>query len=108
MKRINIGRSSSIRISRFDTPRSKQVYFTSQRKLLELKRSLSEQSQDREQTTKQSRFKMKKMLMFALIMACLVPLALGGCSSTQNTDSSTYGKSKSGNERSSGGSSGGY
>ncbi len=75
---------------------------------MELKQNLSEESQDRDKTIKQSRLKMKKLMMFSLITAFLTPLVLGGCSSTQKGDSSSYEKSKSRSERSSGGSSGGY
>lgn len=35
---------------------------------------------------------MKKLIIITMIMAFLAPLALGGCSSTQNTDSSSYEK----------------
>ncbi len=51
---------------------------------------------------------MKKLMMFAILMAFLAPLVLGGCSSTQNADLSSYEKSKSGYDKKSGGSSGGY
>jgi len=51
---------------------------------------------------------MKKLMMFAMMMAFLAPLALGGCASTQHTDSSSHEKSKSGYEKKSGGSSDGY
>lgn len=37
-------------------------------------------------------------MIFAMMMAFLAPLALGGCSTTQNTDSSSYEKRKSGYE----------
>jgi len=51
---------------------------------------------------------MKKLMIFALMMAFLAPLALGGCSNTPNTDSPSYGKSKSGYENSRREGSGGY
>jgi hypothetical protein len=108
MKSINIRTRSQKRISKFGIHRSKQIYFTSQRKLLEMERDLREKSQDRKQATKQSGFNMKKMMIFGMIMTFLALLALGGCSSTQNADSSSYGKSKSGYEKGRSGSSGGY
>jgi hypothetical protein len=42
---------------------------------------------------------MKKLVILAMIMAFLTPLALGGCSSTQNSDSSSYEKTKSDYEK---------
>ncbi len=38
-------------------------------------------------------------MIIAMIAAFLTPLALGGCSSTQNSDSSSYEKSKSDYEK---------
>ncbi len=51
---------------------------------------------------------MKNLLIIAMITAFLAPLALGGCTTTQNTGSSSYEKKKSGyeNKRYEGG--GGY
>ena len=51
---------------------------------------------------------MKKLMIFAMMMAFLAPLALGGCSTTQNTDSSSYEKKKSGYESKRREGSGGY
>ena len=51
---------------------------------------------------------MKKLIIIAMITAFLASLALGGCSSTQNTDSSSYEKTKSGYEKSRREGSGGY
>ena len=51
---------------------------------------------------------MKKLMIFAMMMAFLAPLALGGCASTQNTDSSSYEKKKSGYESKRHEGSGGY
>ena len=51
---------------------------------------------------------MKKLMIIAMIAAFLAPLGLGGCSSTQNTDSSSYEKRKSGYENSRREGSGGY
>ena len=51
---------------------------------------------------------MKKLMVFAMLMVFLVSLALGGCSNTPNTGSSSYEKSKSGSNKPAGGSSGGY
>ena len=48
---------------------------------------------------------MKKLMIFAMMMAFLASLVLGGCSSTQYSDSS-YEKSKSDKEKRSEGSDG--
>jgi hypothetical protein len=94
MKNINIRRRSHKGINRFNTQRPKRNYFISQTKLLELER-------EREP-------KIKKLMIFTIIMAFLAPSVLGGCSSIQNTDSTSSGKSKSGYEKRSGGYSSGY
>jgi len=51
---------------------------------------------------------MKKLMIIALLTAFLAPLALGGCSSTPNSDSSSYEKSRSGYETNRREGSGGY
>jgi hypothetical protein len=52
---------------------------------------------------------MKKLMIIAMLTAFLAPLVLGGCTSTQNTGSSSYEKSKSGYEsKKREGSGGGY
>ena len=51
---------------------------------------------------------MKKLMMFAIMMAFLTPLALAGCSGTQNTASSSYEKTKSDYENKRREGSGGY
>jgi type VI protein secretion system component VasF len=101
MKNKIIGNCFSDETGRVNRNISSQMYFTSQRKLIELKRK-------RKQTIKQQEYKMKRLMIFALMMAFIAPLALGGCSSTQNSDSSSYGKSKSSYEKGRMGSSGGY
>ena len=51
---------------------------------------------------------MKKLMIIAMITAFLAPLALGGCTSTPNSDSSSYEKRKSGYESKRREGSGGY
>jgi len=47
MKNKNIWKWSSEGISRFDMEKSRKIYFTSKRKLLEMERNLREMSQNR-------------------------------------------------------------
>lgn len=101
MENLNIGDWFSKETGRVNREISGQVYFTSQRKLQELKRA-------RKQTAKQGGLKEKQLMMFAIIMALVAPLVLNGCSSTQSTNSSSNDKSKSGYEKGRASSSGGY
>lgn len=101
MKNKIIGDWLSEETVRINREISGQMYFTRPTKLLELKRT-------RKQTTKKSGLKVKQMMMFAMVLAFVAPLALGGCSSTQNSKSSSYEKSKSGSEKGRASSTGGY
>lgn len=51
---------------------------------------------------------MKKLMIIAMMVAFLAPLALGGCTSTQNSGSSSYEKKKSDYESNRREGSGGY
>lgn len=51
---------------------------------------------------------MKKLMIIAMITAFLAPLMLGGCTSTQNSGSSSHEKRKSGYENKQREGSGGY
>lgn len=51
---------------------------------------------------------MKNLIIVAMVTAFLAPLTLGGCSSTQNSDSSSYEKTKSDYESNRREGSGGY
>jgi len=83
------------------------MYFSSQRKLIELERRLKVASQARKSAAKSGGFNIKKLMPFAVMMAFFTALALGGCSSTQSADTSS-GKTKMDNAKAPGHSSGGY
>jgi len=94
LKNINIRRGSFRGIRRSDMQRSKQMYFTGQRKLFELEGNLTEEPRTLKPTIKKREFNIKKLVKFALIFAILLPLAWGGYVSTKSTDSSSYVRSK--------------